>query len=182
MPNKSNQKKLLKRNPNQSSLNRLSERVGGLETRMGHLETRVDGLSRKVDTLQQQFRQHRKEFKAFQRGTAQEFAAVRHDMAEGFVKIETRFQFWGELMIKMGDSLSQKIEMMEEKNAEFRDQMLTLMDGVTKKYDEFRVEKTALAAGQDRLQKQIDRLNESDGQQNDALRELDVRMTRLEAA
>ena len=107
-------------------------------------------------------------------------------MADGFERIEAKFdakfEYLANKLFETGNFLAHKIELIEQSNAEFRDQMLTIMDSVTKQYDEFRTEKTAIAAGQDRMQQEINLLKESDDRQNNSLHELNTRITRLEAA
>ncbi len=131
------------------------------EKGLGNLNKRVDGFARELE--------------AFRKETAKDFELVRQEMAHGFERQGIALQ-------KQINALADQIAENEKKDAQFRDSMLTAVDALMKNCELFQQEKMALGAGQDRLQQEIDQLKASDQQQNEALRGLEGRVTRLEAA
>ncbi len=99
-------------------------------------------------------------------------------MKQAFSKFETKIQ---KQFVTFGGMLLTRIEAIEQNDAKFRNEILTMWDFVRKQYDEFHTEKTALWAGQARLEDEIRRLKESDSDQNKTLNNLNVRVTQLEA-
>jgi ABC-type transporter Mla subunit MlaD len=98
---------------------------------------------------------------------------LTRDLAELRQENAKEFERLSNTMMGLYASQDKKAEEERQKNEKFREQMLTMMDVVRKEYDMFKVEKTAIAAGQDRLQKDVDGLNVSDAEQNQAIAELD---------
>lgn len=149
----------------------------------GLLNKRVDGLTQTVKSFQKATVE---EFQAVRQEMADEFQAVRQEMKQGFesVREETKqaLEHQGNALQKQIHALAGQIAENEQRDAQFRNSMLTAVDLVMKQYELFQQEKAALGAGQDRLQKEVDHLKEADSRQNEELRGLNERVTRLEAA
>lgn len=162
------------------------------------LEKRVDGLSRKIGLMRRESKREFKkvrlesarEFKKVRQESAREFKKVRQEsareshklrqeMKQAFSKFEVKIQ---KQFVTFGGMLLARIEAIEQNDAKFRNEILTMMDFVRKQYDEFHTEKTSLWAGQSRLENEINRLKESDSDQNEALSNLNGRVTQLETA
>ncbi|MGH7491574.1 MAG: hypothetical protein ACREOO_04180 [bacterium] len=172
---------------------------------MGPLNKRVDVLAQALESFRQktekEFKAVRQEmkqgFKSIRHEMKQEFQSVRHEMTQEFqsVRHEMTQEFQsvrhemaqglehqGLEVQKQINALAGQIAENEQRDAQFRNSMLTAVDFVMKEYESFRQEKAALGAGQDRLQKDVDQLKEADHQQNKELRSLDERVHRLESA
>ena len=92
-----------------------------------------------------------------------------------------RFEHQGNVLQKQIGTLTDQINAKEEKDAKFRSEVMSMVDYVVRKYDLFEHEKTALGAGQDRLQREIGQLHESDLRQNQAIQDLEGRVAQLES-
>ena len=120
-----------------------------------------------------------REFKKVRQESARESHKLRQEMKQAFSKFEAKIQ---KQFVTFGGMLLARIEAIEQNDAKFRNEILTMMDFVRKQYDEFHTEKTSLWAGQSRLENEINRLKESDSDQNEALSNLNGRVTQLETA
>lgn len=157
---------------------------------------RVEGLSRKIGLIltesKREFKKVRlesasefkkvrrestREFKKVRQESARESQKLRQEMKQAFIKFEAKIQ---KQFVTFGGMLLARIEAIEQNDAKFRNEILTMMDFVRKQYDEFHTEKTALWVGQSRLEDEISRLKESDSDQNEALSNLNVRVSQLE--
>jgi hypothetical protein len=143
----------------------------------------MDGLVQEVKFFR---RETVGEFQAVRQEMAGEFKAVRQEMKQGFrsERAETKqaLELQGNALQKQIHALAGQIAENEQRDAQFRNSMLTAVDFVMKQYELFQQEKAALGAGQDRMQKEVEQLKEADIRQDEELRGLNERVTRLEAA
>ena len=140
--------------------------------------------------MKQGFRSVRQEMKQGLHSVRQEMEqglqSVRQEMKQGFQAMR---QEMAHALAHQGDALQKQINFLarqiaenEQRDAQFRNSMLSAVDSVMKQYESFQQEKAALGAGQDRLQQEVDQLRGAETRQNEDLRKLDERVTRLEAA
>jgi hypothetical protein len=125
------------------------------------------------------------EIQAFRQEVSQENQAFRHEVTHEnqTLRQETmeRFDHQGIFLQKQINALSDQIAANEERDAKFRSDVMGMVDLVVRKYELFEQEKSALGAGQDRLQREIALIHESDHRQNQAIHELDGRVSQLES-
>ncbi len=177
---------------------------------MGRLNNRVDGLAHDLDSFrrettqkfeettkeiqvsrqeiqalreetQQEFQISRQEVQTLREETQQEIQAARQETRALRQETMQRFDHQGSALQKQIFALADQIAANEKRDEKFRSDMLSIADNVVKKYEVFDHEKIALGAGQDRQQKEIDFLHQSDRQQNATLQELEGRVKQLEA-
>lgn len=199
------QSKSKKSDPIQRELKRLSHRMeqgfrslkSGQQTvtqRQLNLEKRQDNLEKRQNNLekgQQKLEKGQQKLEKRQFNLEKNLRSLRssqRDLKNRLRRIEKRQleyeakmkAFW-KSVVNLFNGILRRIEIIEEENRKFRDQIYTMIDGVMKKYDAFTIEKQALAACDDSLEGRVEVLEQSDGTQNRALQELDTRVTSLEA-
>lgn len=190
MPTKP-RKRPQKDSPVLKKLNRLEKRVEGLAHDLASLRTetneRFDSVRQELSDGLQSVRQEmsdglqsvRREMSdglhAAQQETSTRIQSLRDENSEKFANLV-------DAVVQRFDTLASQIADIEKRDAQFRSEMLTMMDSVLRRYELFDQEKTALGAGQDRLQSEISDLQASDHRQNKAIAELEGRVANLEAA
>ncbi len=162
--------------------------------KLNRLEKRVDDLAQDLASFRTETNER---FDAVRQEMSDGLQAVRQEMSDGLhaaqqetttriqsLRDETAGEFASlvDAVVKRFDSLTSQIADIEKRDAQFRDEMLTMMDSVLRRYEQFDQEKKALGAGQDRLQAAISDLQSSDDRQNQAIAELQSRVTKLESA
>lgn len=84
-------------------------------------------------------------------------------------------------MLALHNQEARKAEQDRLKSQKVIDQIYTVADRIAKSFDDFNVEKLALGARDDRIESRIEALEESDDKQNHTVKNLDSRLTYLEA-
>jgi len=179
MPTKP-RKRPQKDSPVLKKLNRLEKRVEDLAHDVDAFRTetneRFDSVRQEVSEGLQTVRQEMSEgLQAAQQETTTRIQSLRDETSEKFANLV-------DAVVKRFDTLTSQIAEIEKRDAQFRNEMLTMMDSVLRRYELFDQEKTALGTGQDRLQAAISDLQASDHRQNQTIEELQRRVTKLESA
>ena len=141
-------------------MNRLNKRVDGLAHDLNSFrkETaeKFEATAQEIQTARQEFakemqvsrQKSEQDVQSTREELSQEIQTLRQDMAQ-------RFEHQGNVLQKQIGTLTDQINAKEEKDAKFRSEVMSMVDYVVRKYDLFEHEKTALGAGQDRLQREI---------------------------
>lgn len=122
--------------------------------------------SEKLDQVCKEAKKHTKEIA----GLKQEVSGLKQ-----------QFEDFKATMMRLYDHQERKAEEDREENRKFREAMYSLADRVVKAHENFTIEKLALGAKQDRLETEVEALQESDEKQNKAIAKLDTRVAYLEA-
>lgn len=130
----------------------LNRRLQGLEKRQQGFEKRQQGFEKMFEQLIERQGRHENDFNAF----------------------------W-EKMLALHNQEARKAEQDRLKSQKVIDQIYTIVDRITKYFDDFNVEKLALGARDDRIESRVEVLEESDNKQNHTIKSLDSRLTYLEA-
>lgn len=157
--------------------------------------------SEKIDQVYKEVKKHSKDIAGLKEdvaGLKQQFEVMNErqqrfeDKLEGFekkqeifeakqIEFDEKLEDFKATMIKLYDEQERKAEEDREENRKFREAMYSLADRLVKDYENFTVEKFALGGKQDRLETEVEALQESDAKQNKALAKLETRVEYLEA-
>ncbi len=143
-------------------LDRIDEHLSEHDKRFDAVDQRFDGVDQRLD------------------GHDKRFESIDEQLVEMREENRKEHEHDRKMMLKLYDEQSLKTEKLQQDVDEFRDQMLTTMDAIRGEYDTSRQERLFTGAAQDRQQKEIDHLRQSDEEQNEALGNLENRVTQLE--
>ncbi len=137
---------------------------------------RLDEILLRLDRIDEHLVEHDKRFEAHDKRfefLAEEIVRLREENIK-------EHQHDRRMMQRLHDEQTQRIDKLQSDFDKFRDQMLTTMDAIRGEYDTSRQERFFMGAVQDRQQKEIDSLKQSDETQNTALAKFEHRVTQLE--
>ncbi|MFQ5628849.1 MAG: hypothetical protein ACE5I1_08815 [bacterium] len=154
-------------------LDRFDERQERFDERQQRFEERLD----RFDERQERFDERQERFDERQERTDARLDNVAREVRQNTTAIENLRNTVLNLYAKQ----EKRAEEEQRKNAEFREKMLSLVDYMRAKYDDFDIEKKALGASDERLQKDVDGLKASDKKQNLAIANLETRVDRIES-
>lgn len=134
---------------------------------------RLDRIDEHLAEHDKRFDSHDKRFDSLQGEFRGELTKVREENRKEHEHDRT-------MMLKLHDEQTRRIDKLQGDFDEFRDFVYTNLDVVRSEYDTSRQERLFVGATQDRQQKEIDSLIQSDDKQNGALANLEIRVTQLE--
>ncbi len=147
----------------------VDKRFEGMDKRFDGVEQRLDGHDKRFEGIEQRLTGHDKRFESLEEQIVklreENLAEHNHDR---------------QMMLKLHDEQSGRIEKLQGDFDEFRNFVYNNLDALRGEYDTSRQERIFASAGQDRMQKEIEDLKQSDEKQNEALDKLDDRVTQLE--
>ncbi len=154
-------------------IKKLSKDVTGLKTDVSGLKTDVSGLKTDVSGL---------------KTDTSDLKSQVALLAENQLRFDEKLENYMALTMKLYNNQDRRAEEEQEKNTKFRDMIYSLIDRVIGDYKNFEVEKLAVGAKQDRLETkqermeaEIETLQDSDEKQNQVLANLAVRLEHVEA-
>ncbi|MDZ7268020.1 MAG: hypothetical protein ONB48_10040 [candidate division KSB1 bacterium] len=165
----------------------LEKRQISLEKRQVSLEKRQISLEKGQISLekgQQKLEQRQRELEKSQKSLLARMSqveAVLKELRDRQDRLEAKVDLYWERTVELINRVYNVVEKEREENMQFREQIYTMVDHVSRYFTDFEVEKKALAARDDRLESRIDVLEGSEAKQNRTLEELDTRVAALEA-
>jgi chromosome segregation ATPase len=154
-------------------LDRIDEHLSEHDKRFDAHDKRFDAHDKRFDAHDKRFDAHDKRFDSLQNEFHGEIAKLREENREEHAHDR-------KMMLKLHDEQTRRIDKLQGDFDEFRDFVYTNLDVVRSEYDTSRQERVFAGAAQDRQQKEIDHLKQSDEKQNEVLGNLDHRVSQLE--
>lgn len=134
---------------------------------------RLDRIDEHLSEHDKRFDAHDKRFDGLQNELHGEIAKFREENRK-------EHEHDRNMMLKLHDEQTRRTDKLQGDFDEFRDFVYTNLDAVRGEYDTSRQERMFTGAAQDRQQKEIDSLKQSDEMQNGALVKIEHRVTQLE--
>ena len=149
------------------------KRFDSQDKRFDNHDKRFDSQDKRFDKQEERFDSQEERFDSLQDVFRGELSKLREENRKEHEHDRT-------MMLKLHDEQTRRIGKLQGDFDEFRDFVYTNLDVVRGEYDASRQERLFVGATQDRQQKEIDSLIQSDDKQNGALANLELRVTQLE--